>query len=58
MKPDPARLVFKAKNTTQKAILNEVSHHLKRGRSPERIAVWMHKPMSVVNQAIQQLRQP
>jgi len=41
----------------QKAILNEVAHHLRKNRSPSAIAVWMNKPMSIVNKAIEQLQQ-
>lgn len=46
------------KNNRQKAILNEVAHHLKKGRTPAEITVWMNKPMSVIAKAIEILQQP
>jgi len=57
MKTPPTDLTAVSQRSlrAQKIILKEVSHHLARGRSAERIAIWMNKPMSVINQAIQQL---
>lgn len=57
MKPGNDHFRFGNETRRQKAILNEVAHHLKRGRTPERIAVWMNKPMSIITQAILRVQQ-